>query len=412
MAPLGKTGSSLWVVLLTLLNGVALFFLLKPFNTLLTVAVLALLLTYIMWVPVHALEWVFTALLQGLCQWGPMRRLAPTLWQQAAEAAAPPVFKRYVQQSLRLCAITLVYWVGLFLLFFALSKLIPNMQGQLQELLTALPEHLKALNQLIVGYFRRFPALAQALPQWQNPLSAQNPWVQKALAQASQQFGHWLGNGVSLAPSWLLSGAERSLWAVALLVSVFYALLDGPFLLEHVAHVLPARTTAWLKPSLQLAHTILLAFVKGQVLLGLLTGAYMFLVFTLFDVKYALLLSVWFALAEFIPVVGTWIGFAPAQVVMVLSGNWSVWLSVTACSYLFQTVKDNVLQPHVVGSVLGLHPLLIMAALLLGAKLGGFIGLVLAMPLLAWCVALWRFWVLKDPALTPIASEGLPHAAP
>jgi predicted PurR-regulated permease PerM len=56
-------------------------------------------------------------------------------------------------------------------------------------------------------------------------------------------------------------------------------------------------------------------------------------------------------------------------------------LYVWACSYAYQTVKDNILAPKVVGDVMGLHPMVILLALLICAQVAGLLGVLLALPL-------------------------------
>jgi predicted PurR-regulated permease PerM len=127
----------------------------------------------------------------------------------------------------------------------------------------------------------------------------------------------------------------------------------------------------------------MLAFVQGQVFLGLITGLYMFVIYSLFGVPYALLLASIFAISELLPMVGTYIGFTPALVVIVLTGNFTTLLGVFASSYLWQTLKDNFIQPHFFGNALGMHPVFVIVSLIICGKLGGILGILLAIPLAA-----------------------------
>lgn len=116
-------------------------------------------------------------------------------------------------------------------------------------------------------------------------------------------------------------------------------------------------------------------------MLGILTGVYMFIIYTLFGVSYAIFLGTFLAIAELLPVVGTWIGLTPGILVMLFSDDPFVVIPVWLCSYAFQTVKDNILAPKVVGDVMGLHPVVVIFALIICAKFAGLVGVLLALPL-------------------------------
>jgi predicted PurR-regulated permease PerM len=83
---------------------------------------------------------------------------------------------------------------------------------------------------------------------------------------------------------------------------------------------------------------------------------------------------------------------------------------VFGCSYVFQTIKDNILQPQVVGNALGLHPILIIISLLLGAKVAGLVGVVIALPVGALVVFILKTALAEQWAVLPIVLEE--HAKP
>lgn len=192
-------------------------------------------------------------------------------------------------------------------------------------------------------------------------------------------------------------------------VLTFYFLIDGHKLKQEFLKLLPTSsqpTTAYL---LDTFHQVMFAFVKGQVLLGILTGFYMFIVYSIFHVPFALLLSCIFALAELLPVVGTWIGITIGLTVILLNMDPAVALYVWACSYCFQTIKDNILAPKVVGDVMGLHPMVIILALLICAQVAGLLGVLLALPLASAINVIIRLLLQKDLEEKRIVAEGGGH---
>jgi predicted PurR-regulated permease PerM len=119
-------------------------------------------------------------------------------------------------------------------------------------------------------------------------------------------------------------------------------------------------------------------------------------VYSIFHVPYAILLGSIFALAELLPVVGTWIGITIGLTVILLTMDPIVAFWVWLCSYCYQTIKDNILAPKVVGDVMGLHPMVIILALLICAKIAGLLGVLMALPLASAVNVVIRLLLQKD----------------
>jgi predicted PurR-regulated permease PerM len=188
----------------------------------------------------------------------------------------------------------------------------------------------------------------------------------------------------------------------------FYFLVDGYKLRREWLYLIPkpARYTA--NMLLASFHQVMFSFIKGQVMLGMLTGAYMFAIYSIFKVPYAFLLGCIFALAELLPVVGTWIGITIGLTVILLNMPPIVALWVWLCSYCFQTVKDNILAPKVVGDVMGLHPMVIILSLLVCAKIAGLLGVLVALPLASIINVIIRMLLQREDAEKSVTEQ--PHA--
>jgi len=204
--------------------------------------------------------------------------------------------------------------------------------------------------------------------------------VKQVLLQGLHSAKTGMGDGLRYIYNALTTTINGVLYVLSALIMVFYLLLDGHKLKPFIVNRLPAAAAVKANHLLEEAHQVMSTFIKGQFLLGLLTGSYMLIVYLLFDVKFAFLLASVFAVSEILPVVGTWIGFSPGILVMLFSDNPMVTIWVWLCSYCFQTIKDNILAPKVVGDVMGLHPVIVILSLLIGVKLAGLVGILIALP--------------------------------
>lgn len=205
------------------------------------------------------------------------------------------------------------------------------------------------------------------------------------IANVNQSIGNLIG---------LLGSTLSSLvYTLTGLVLLFYLLLDGKTLKQNFVLALPKEYQNQAEYFVSEFHKVMLGFIKGQLVLGIFTGSFMFLLYTLFGIPYALVLGAVFAIAEVIPVVGTWIGFTPGIIVMLFMHDPVKLVSVMAICYVFQTIKDNILAPKVIGDNIGLHPVVIILSLLVCGQFGGLLGIIYAIPLASMLNVGWRWLV-------------------
>ena len=123
-------------------------------------------------------------------------------------------------------------------------------------------------------------------------------------------------------------------------------------------------------------------WMQGQLLLGLIVGVLIYLGLTIFGVPYALLLAVLAGLFELIPVFGQVLAGIPAVALAFSTGGLPLALLVIGLYVIVQQFESHLIYPLVVKKVVGVPPLLVILALLIGAKLAGFLG-ILSVPLAA-----------------------------
>ncbi len=162
------------------------------------------------------------------------------------------------------------------------------------------------------------------------------------------------------------------------LILLFYFLLDGHTIRQGVLSIIPEKALPSATYFLDQTHRVMFNFVKGQVVLAIVSGAFMFILYSIFQVKYAFFLSTFFTIAEILPVIGPWIAFTPGILVVLFSENpehaFYIW-------FIYVLIKDNFILPKVVGEVMGLHPVVVILSIFICAKIAGMMGVVLALPI-------------------------------
>jgi predicted PurR-regulated permease PerM len=182
---------------------------------------------------------------------------------------------------------------------------------------------------------------------------------------------------------------------ILVLVISFYMLIDGERLWRGLTGIFSQKIRDGLTQSLQ---RNLRRFVSGQLLLGLFMAITLTLAFLALRVPFFLLFAVFIGLMEVIPFVGATLGIATVVAVVAFI-DWWLALEVLAVALALQQVKDNLIAPRIMGNLTGLSPVIIFVSLLLGAKVGGLLGVILAIPLTGVGKSLAE--IVLDPTLPP-----------
>jgi predicted PurR-regulated permease PerM len=124
-------------------------------------------------------------------------------------------------------------------------------------------------------------------------------------------------------------------------------------------------------------------WMQGQLLLSLIVGVLVYLGMLILGVKYALLLAVFTAMAELVPIFGSLIAGACAAAVAFSTGGVTLSLIVAGLYVIVNQFEANLIYPLVVKKVVGLPPLLVILALIAGGELAGFLGVLLSVPVAA-----------------------------
>ncbi|TSC68901.1 MAG: hypothetical protein G01um101466_264 [Parcubacteria group bacterium Gr01-1014_66] len=141
-------------------------------------------------------------------------------------------------------------------------------------------------------------------------------------------------------------------------------------------------------------------WLRAQMLLGAIVGVFIFIGLTMLGVEQALLLALITSVFEIIPVVGPILAAIPAIMIGFLISP-VVGVSIIALYIAVQQVESHIIVPVVMKKAVGLSPLVVVVALLIGAKLGGIFGILLAVPLTTVFAELLNDWERKKRTLIP-----------
>jgi predicted PurR-regulated permease PerM len=177
------------------------------------------------------------------------------------------------------------------------------------------------------------------------------------------------------------AGVLTAIAAIATItVMVIFLLLGGPRWVEGFFDMLPAhQRERWSKVGDDLYHSVG-GYVRGNLAISLIAGLSAAAVLLILGVENALALALVIAVLDLVPLVGATIGAALVLAVVAFHSPTAaiVWL-IFAIAY--QQVENHLIQPLVYGKMVLLPPLAVLVAVLVGAKLGGVIGALGAIPI-------------------------------
>lgn len=143
-------------------------------------------------------------------------------------------------------------------------------------------------------------------------------------------------------------------------------------------------------------ETRLGAWVRGQLLLMVIVGVLVYFGLTLLHVDYALPLAIIAGVLEILPMIGPNLAAIPA-ILVALTVSPLLAVSVAALYFIIQQIENNVIVPQVMKRSIGFSPLVTILSLMIGARMAGVMGAVLAVPVVITVQAILHDVLVKQP---------------
>jgi predicted PurR-regulated permease PerM len=172
---------------------------------------------------------------------------------------------------------------------------------------------------------------------------------------------------------------SNALVVVTILVLTFYFLIDLPQLKQRFIRLFSRGVRSKVEETINELEAKLGGWLRGQVFLMFVVGLAAFVGLSLIGVEYALSLALIAGLLEIVPIVGPLISVVPALIVAAAVSPLTV-LLVALLYLLIQQAENNLLVPKVMEKAVGFSPLVTLIAILIGGKLLGVLGALLAVP--------------------------------
>jgi predicted PurR-regulated permease PerM len=290
-------------------------------------------------------------------------------------------FERRGLSRLMATIVILCAFVALFAI--SLVVIIPVLVTQAADLGGRIPGYITQLQELLSSETTIMPA-----------------WFSDQLSQVKESFAALLKEGAGLIGTifqqiWNSGMALLDIAALFVVTPVvaFYLLLDWDRMIERVDGWIPRDHVETVRDLARQINQAIAGFVRGQGSVCLILGLIYAVGLSIVGLNFGLLIGLFAGIISFIPYVGSMVGLVLALVVAIVQ-FWPDFIMIGAVIGVFvvgQFFEGNILQPRLVGSSVGLHPVWLMFALFAFGALFGFVGMLIAVPAAASVGVLVRF---------------------
>lgn len=178
----------------------------------------------------------------------------------------------------------------------------------------------------------------------------------------------------------LISSLESIISLAIVPIVTYYFLVDGELIFNKLLLILPTEKRVLAKKVITHIDKVLSRYIISQLLLSLIIGILTTIALFFLKVKFSILLGVFNGVLNIIPYFGPIIGGIPAVFIALMeSPNKALWTLVIV--FIIQQIEGNILSPKITGDSTDMHPIIIIILLLIGDKLGGFIGMIIIVPI-------------------------------
>lgn len=253
----------------------------------------------------------------------------------------------------------------------------------------------------IVGFFEALPGYVETLSQHfapyvmvlQEKLGVNG--TQDVLAGVKENSGAIISVAKNIFGSLLAGGTAIFGWISFLLlmpVVAFYMLKDWPVFAKVIDGLWPRQNVKTIREILAEIDLTISSFVRGQLLVAFILGLFYGISLTILGLEYGFLVGFTAGMLSIVPYVGSIIGFVASTVLA-----WVQFQAVDMVAYagaifvVGQMIEGNFLTPKLVGDKVGLHALWVIFALMAGASVMGFTGILIAVPVAAVVGVMLRF---------------------
>src|SRR3989338_8756689 len=264
----------------------------------------------------------------------------------------------------RLWGVLILFLAVIGLIVLIASLVIPSLSADVDQLVTTLPAVFEKVSTSLENVQQGAPSYLDFVSEIQNILSSLSSYLQQSSQSAVGLVVSIFGGVISF---------------IAVLVISFYLSVMKKGIDSFLESVVPEKYESYVKDLWRRSERKVGLWFQGQLLLALIVGLVVYVGLSLMGIKFALMLGLLAFVFEIVPVVGPVLAAIPAVILAFLQGP-AMGLWVVVFYVAVQQLENHILVPIVMGRTVGLNPVVVIIALLVGGNLAGIAGMILSIP--------------------------------
>jgi predicted PurR-regulated permease PerM len=294
-----------------------------------------------------------------------------------------PVVKVFEKKGIRrIFGVIIVYLIFIAIIMLLAFVLVPKLIKEISALVVNIPQYSRQMQEL----FKQFQDgyMKSGLPESFKDVLDENILMLQSMILTMLQN---IANGIIEMFSQLFN-------IIIVPVITFYMLKDSEYFKKQFILVLPKTKRTKFIVLLRDIDNVFGKYIRGQIIIASFVGVLTTAALILIKVKYAFILGIFAGIANIIPYFGPFIGIIPTILFALLDSTGKA-LYAAGAFILIQQLESGFLTPRIIGKSVGIHPVYVIMSLIVGGKLFGVIGLIMAVPVLA-AVKMTLRHVLRD----------------
>lgn len=270
----------------------------------------------------------------------------------------------------RIHSVITVYIIFLFIILIIGLVIVPKLFKDISVLVENIPVYAKQFDNIYRGFQDGY--INSNLPQGLKKIIDDNIiHIQNIIMNSLQKVADSLINFFSQLFNYIIVP-----------VLTFYMLKDSEYFKNQLILFLPSTKRSKILQLFRDIDNVFGKYIRGQIFVSSVVGILTTIALVLLKVKYALTLGIFASIANIIPYFGPIIGMIPTVIFALLDSPTKA-LYATGAYILIQQMESGIITPKIIGESVGIHPVYIIMSLIIGGKVFGILGLVIAVPFAA-----------------------------
>lgn len=282
------------------------------------------------------------------------------------------------QRRLRCAAVAVTFVLALILVVILFTALVSTVQHTVQ--VASVDDLGKVIGQLATTLNNFYTTVQERLSE----LNISSADVNAYLKQAEQSLGQVVSNmtgGLMDSISHIGSFLTNLMFSI---IFGIYFLLDQEGLVRYWSRVLRAISSKKFdkkfRSFLKDADTVFSGYIRGQLIDAVFMATVVSIALYLIHVRFAVIIGILTGIGNLIPYVGPFVAYGSTIIVCLINGDFSRLILALVILFIIQTIDGNVINPKFLSSSIHIHPLLVIACLIIGSSIGGLVGMIFAVP--------------------------------